>query len=139
MHGFVDRHEKARFYYRRGGKNVPLPGLPWSPEFMAAYEAAHAAFRQDEPAPLGSSRTVSGPYCERLMIAVVEPDPGKLSRVHTVKVREPKVREGRKLMGHELSHFVGTFATLLAIINPLEVLPVYLKMLEGRDAAHIAK
>ena len=38
-------------------------------------------------------------------------------------------------MGHELSLFVGTFATLLAIINPLEVLPVYLKMLEGRDAA----
>jgi multiple antibiotic resistance protein len=38
-------------------------------------------------------------------------------------------------MGRELSLFVGTFATLLAIINPLEVLPVYLKMLEGRDAA----
>ena len=38
-------------------------------------------------------------------------------------------------MGHELSLFVGTFATLLAIINPLEVLPVYLKMLEGKDAA----
>ena len=38
-------------------------------------------------------------------------------------------------MGHELSLFVGTFATLLAIINPFEVLPVYLKMLEGQDAA----
>lgn len=38
-------------------------------------------------------------------------------------------------MGHELSLFVGTFATLLAIINPFEVLPVYLKMLEGRDSA----
>lgn len=37
-------------------------------------------------------------------------------------------------MGRELSLFVGTFATLLAIINPFEVLPVYLKMLEGRDA-----
>ena len=37
-------------------------------------------------------------------------------------------------MGRELSLFVGTFATLLAIINPLEVLPVYLKMLEGKDA-----
>ena len=38
-------------------------------------------------------------------------------------------------MGHELTLFVGTFATLLAIINPFEVLPVYLKMLEGQDAA----
>lgn len=40
-HGFVDRYGKARFYFRRVGfKRVPLPGLPWSPEFMAAYQAA---------------------------------------------------------------------------------------------------
>jgi multiple antibiotic resistance protein len=31
--------------------------------------------------------------------------------------------------------FVGTFTTLLAIINPFEVLPVYLQLLEGQDAA----
>lgn len=37
-------------------------------------------------------------------------------------------------MGHELSLFLGTFATLLAIINPLEVLPVYLKLLASKDA-----
>ena len=36
-------------------------------------------------------------------------------------------------MGRELSLFIGTFATLLAIINPFEVLPVYLKMLDGKD------
>src|SRR4249919_986859 len=36
-------------------------------------------------------------------------------------------------MGRELSLFIGTFTTLLAIINPFEVLPVYLKLLEGRD------
>jgi integrase len=40
---FIDRHGKARFYFRRtGSKPVPLPGLPWSPEFMAAHEAAMA-------------------------------------------------------------------------------------------------
>ncbi len=39
--GFVDRHGKPRWYYRRAGhKRAPLPGLPWSPEFMRAYEAA---------------------------------------------------------------------------------------------------
>ena len=38
-------------------------------------------------------------------------------------------------MARELSLFIGTFATLLAIINPLEVLPVYLKLLEGKDVA----
>jgi hypothetical protein len=41
VHGFMDRHGKPRFYCRRSGfKRVPLPGLPWSPEFMAAYDAA---------------------------------------------------------------------------------------------------
>ncbi|TCR64599.1 multiple antibiotic resistance protein [Bosea sp. BK604] len=38
-------------------------------------------------------------------------------------------------MRSEFSLFVGTFTTLLAIINPLEVLPVYLKLLAGKDDA----
>ena len=38
-------------------------------------------------------------------------------------------------VSHEFSLFFGTFTTLLAIINPLEVLPVYLQMLSGKDAA----
>jgi multiple antibiotic resistance protein len=38
-------------------------------------------------------------------------------------------------MQSELYLFVGTFTTLLAIINPLEVLPVYLKLLSGKDGA----
>ncbi len=38
-------------------------------------------------------------------------------------------------MQKEISLFVGTFTTLLAIINPLEVLPVYLQLLLGKDAA----
>ena len=43
VHGFTDRHGRARFYLRRPGfKSIPLPGLPWSPEFMASYEAALA-------------------------------------------------------------------------------------------------
>ena len=43
VHGFIDRHGKSRFYFRHAGfKKVSLPGLPWSPEFMAAYNAAVA-------------------------------------------------------------------------------------------------
>ena len=39
--GFADRHGKIRWYYRRPGfPRTPLPGLPWSPQFMAAYESA---------------------------------------------------------------------------------------------------
>jgi hypothetical protein len=38
-----DCHGKPRWYLRRAGhKRVPLPGLPWSPEFMASDEAAMA-------------------------------------------------------------------------------------------------
>jgi multiple antibiotic resistance protein len=39
------------------------------------------------------------------------------------------------LMSRELTLFIGTFTTLLAIINPFEVLPVYLKLLEGKGVA----
>jgi integrase len=43
VHGYIDCRGRPRWYLRRAGhKRVPLPGLPWSPEFMAAYEAAMA-------------------------------------------------------------------------------------------------
>jgi hypothetical protein len=55
VQGFVDRHGRPRFYFRRPGfKRVPLPGLPWSPEFMAAYQEASNA---EKPArQIGSDR-----------------------------------------------------------------------------------
>jgi site-specific recombinase XerD len=58
VHGFLDRHRKPRFYFRKPGfKAVPLPGLPWSPEFMAAYELAAG---QAPPVEIGASRTNPG-------------------------------------------------------------------------------
>src|SRR5262245_25204308 len=36
-----DRHGNVRIYYRRKGfRKVRLLGAPWTPEFMAAYDAA---------------------------------------------------------------------------------------------------
>ena len=58
VHAYVDRHGKPRFYFRRPGfKKIALPGLPWSPEFMQAYEAAlnHAL-----PIVIGARRTRPG-------------------------------------------------------------------------------
>src|SRR5260370_38847274 len=41
VQAFVDRWGRGRFYFRRPGfKRVALPGLPWSPEFIAAYTEA---------------------------------------------------------------------------------------------------
>jgi len=58
VQGFIDRHGKPRFYFRRSGfKTVPLPGLPWSPDFMAAYDVAKAA--GERPA-IGQRRTKPG-------------------------------------------------------------------------------
>jgi integrase len=57
VHGFLDLHGRPRFYFRRTGfRKVPLPGLPWAPEFMAAYEEALAG----QPAQIGSSRVKPG-------------------------------------------------------------------------------
>lgn len=36
-------------------------------------------------------------------------------------------------MRQELKLFIGMFTTLLAIINPLEALPVFLKLLDGKS------
>jgi integrase len=39
VQAFVDRRGNPRFYFRRKGyPRVALPGLPWSPHFMAAYQ-----------------------------------------------------------------------------------------------------
>ncbi len=36
---FIDRHGRPRFYFRRPGfERVVLPGLPWSTQFMSAYD-----------------------------------------------------------------------------------------------------
>ncbi len=41
-------------------------------------------------------------------------------------------------MDHPLTLFVSVFTTLLAIINPLEALPIFLKLLAGTDdATHV--
>jgi integrase len=56
VHRFRDRHGKVRHYFRRNGKRTPLPGVPGSAAFMAAYHAALAG----EPAPIGADRAAPG-------------------------------------------------------------------------------
>jgi integrase len=56
-----DRADKRlRYYFRkRGHKAIPLPGLPGSEEFMAAYQMALAAL-PDAKAEIGQQRTAPG-------------------------------------------------------------------------------
>jgi hypothetical protein len=61
VHGYIDRHGKPRFYFpRRGFKDVPLSGPPWSPEFMAKYEAAMAGQPIEIGARPGETRHHAG-------------------------------------------------------------------------------
>lgn len=57
VQAFRDVRGKRRHYYRRGGQRVPLPGLPGSEEFMAAYAAAVA---RSSPVEIGAGRTMPG-------------------------------------------------------------------------------
>jgi integrase len=55
---FIDEDGTPRFYLRKPGvKRIPLPGLPWSPEFMAAYEAGLGISALPE---IGAARTKPG-------------------------------------------------------------------------------
>jgi integrase len=57
VHGFIDRHGKPRFYFRRAGfERKSLRGLPWSPEFMVDYEAVSAG----QPLLIGADRARPG-------------------------------------------------------------------------------
>ena len=59
VHRFRDRHGKLRHYFRRPAfKQVPLPGLYGSTEFMQAYDAAIAG--PPELVEIGASRTLPG-------------------------------------------------------------------------------
>jgi hypothetical protein len=60
VQSFNDRHGRPRYYFRRRGyKRIPLPGLPGSADFMAAYQAALAGVTA-EPIKVGASRTKPG-------------------------------------------------------------------------------
>ena len=54
---FVDEDGRPYFYFRRSGfRRIRLPGLPWSPDFMQAYECA----LEGQPATIGADRTRPG-------------------------------------------------------------------------------
>jgi integrase len=57
VQGWVDHEGRPHHYFRRPGhRRARLPGLPWSPEFMAAYSAMMA----ESPTPIGIKRSKPG-------------------------------------------------------------------------------
>jgi len=58
LNEYRDRHGKLRRYFRRpGSRAIPLPGVPGSIEFMAAYQAALAI---KAPPPSSPRHVIAG-------------------------------------------------------------------------------
>jgi integrase len=61
VNAYIDPTGKPRHYFRRAGaKQMALPGLPWSADFMAAYARAMEDYRAPARAPIGSGGTLAG-------------------------------------------------------------------------------
>src|SRR5262245_37657581 len=75
VHCWVDKRDgnaKPRYYFRRHGKRIPLPGLPGSAEFMDAYQAALA---MQLPLPIiGARRTKAGSLGALIVTYMSTPD-----------------------------------------------------------------
>jgi integrase len=98
---FIDRYGKPRFYFRRTGfKRVALPGLPWSPTFMAAYEAAVT----DQRAEIGASKIIPGSiralavsYFSSLEFRSMKPNSQTVRRKIIERVCKQTDKDGRQL------------------------------------------
>src|SRR5437870_13817925 len=80
-----DRYGKLRRYFRRPGQRaIPLPGLPGSIEFMAAYESALALVAPPPPSPkhviAGSLAAVAAGYFRSADFANLSPSPPRSYR-----------------------------------------------------------
>jgi integrase len=83
---YRDRHGKIRRYFRRkGGRAMPLPGLPGSIEFMSAYDAALAVVSPPPPSPRhlisGSLAAVVAGYFRSADFANLSPSAQRSYRV----------------------------------------------------------
>jgi integrase len=113
VHGYLDRHGKPRHYLRRPGrKEIPLPGLPWSTEFMDAYAAA----LDNAPAiVIGASRTKPGTideavarYLTSVVFAGLAPSTQKMRRAILERFRvEHGDKRIRKLEPEHVARLLG--------------------------------
>jgi hypothetical protein len=98
VHAFIDRHGKARYYFRRlGFKQVPLAGLPLGPVFMAAYEAAMGC-EASVRAEIGARRTKPGTVNALVVIYYKSDDWSRLT-LDTQKTRRRIIERFRAQHG----------------------------------------
>jgi integrase len=98
VNSFRDRHGRLRHYFRcKGGKAIPLPGLPGSEEFMAAYQAALTSL-ETEQVEIGASRTLPGTIDALVVAYYRSAEWNNLSR-STKKNRKTTIEQFRERHG----------------------------------------
>jgi integrase len=101
VNGFSNRARKSqrvRYYFRRRGtKAIPLPGLPGSEEFMAAYAAALASI-PDQYVEIAAHRTLPGTI-NALVVTYYKSDEWHALAADTQKTRRRIVERFRAQHG----------------------------------------
>jgi integrase len=98
---FPDRHGTPRFYFRRKGfARVALPGLPWSPQFMAAYEQAMAGQAPtiiNAKAKPGSFAALAASYLTSSAFLTMKPSTKGVYRNAIDRLRASKDKDGNEI------------------------------------------
>jgi hypothetical protein len=98
VQSFVDRHGYVRHYFRRAGyARVALPGLPGSPEFMAAYQAALGGAIAPK-VEVGATHTIAGTM-HWLITAYLSSPPFKTLAPETQRTRRNILENVREADG----------------------------------------
>lgn len=116
---YTDRSGVTRTYYRHTSPPTPLPGLPYSSEFMLVYESAKARGDRAGPVLIGASRTLPGTvnaalvkYYDSDAFKNMTKDVQQQNRGYLKKWRA--TRGDKKLRGWKHEHvqgFIGKLAT----------------------------
>jgi len=92
VNGFSNRDRKGqrvRYYFRRRGtKAIPLPGMPGSEEFMAAYSAALTSI-PDQNVEIAAKRTLLPGTINALVVSYYKSDEWHALAVDTQKNTSP--------------------------------------------------
>jgi len=92
------KDKRVRYYFRRrGAKAIPLPGLPGSEEFMAAYSAALASI-PDHHSEIAVNRTHAGTI-NALVVAFYRSGEWHALADETKKTRRPIIERFRAQHG----------------------------------------
>jgi integrase len=132
VNGFVDRYGHVRHYFRRRGhKAIPLPGLPGSEAFMAAYSAALGGV-PDKASEIGASRTLPGTI-GALVVSYYKSDAWQGLALETRKTRYRiierfRVRHGDKRVAHLRREHIEI---MLADVGGLSARRHWLKAIRG--------